>query len=97
MLQNFLSESAADENMTGNQVDSLLSLPRIGALSLRSLVNYTLPPYHMNKKDSLKMTISHRTFVVEYEDVLAKPMFWQSISCGVSADCRAALISAVPG
>ena len=30
MLQNIPSESAADDNMTDNQAESLLSLPRIG-------------------------------------------------------------------
>ena len=63
MLQNIPSEPATDENMTDNQTESLLSLPKTGARSLKSLANDILPPCYMNKRDSPKITISHLALV----------------------------------
>ena len=73
MLQNILCEPTADENKTEGQVESLLSLPRAGARSLKSLTDNTLPLCYMNKRDSAKMAISHLT-LVEYQDALSKSM-----------------------
>ena len=67
MLQNIPCEPTADEKKTDSQADSLLSLPRTEACSLKSLTNDTLPPCHMNKRDSQKTTISHLT-LKEYKD-----------------------------
>ena len=80
MLQDISSEPAADENLADNQAESLLSLPRTGARSLKSLANDTLPPCYMNKRDSLKTTISHLTRV-EYEDALSKSMLKYFLWC----------------
>ena len=73
MLQNISCEPTVDENKTDSQAESLLSLPRTGARSLKSLTNDTLPPCYINKRDSPKMTISHQT-LAEYEDSLSKSM-----------------------
>ena len=73
MLQNIPCKPTADENKTDSQAESLLSLPRTGVRSLKSLTNDTLPPCYMNKRESLKMTIFHLT-LVEYEDAQSKSM-----------------------
>ena len=80
MLQNIPCESTVDENMTDSQAESLLSLPRTGARSLKSLTNDTQPPCYMNKRDSPKMTISHLT-LIEYEDALSKSMLKYLLWC----------------
>ena len=80
MLQNIPCEPTADENKTDSQAESLLSLPRTGGCSLKSLTNDSLPPCYMNKRDSPKMTIFHLT-LVEYEDALSKSMLNYLLSC----------------
>ena len=80
MLQNIPWKLTADENMRDNQAESLLSLPRTRARSLKSLINDTLPPCYINKRDSPKMTISHLT-MVEYEDALSKLMLKYLLWC----------------
>ena len=80
MLQDIPSEPTADENNTDSQEESLLSLPRRGARSLKSLTNDTLPPCYINKKDSPKKTISYIT-LVEYEDTLSKSMLKYLLWC----------------
>ena len=80
MLQNIPCELTADENETDSQAESLLSLLRTGARSLKSLTNDTLPPCYKNKRDSPKMMISHLT-LVEYEDALSKSMLKYLLWC----------------
>ena len=80
MLKDIPSEPTADENNTDSHGESLLSLPRTGARSLKSLTNDTLPPCYMNKKDSPKMTISHLT-LVECRDALSKSMLKYLLWC----------------
>ena len=80
MLQNIPSEPTTDENNTDSQTESLLSLPRTGARSLKSLTNDTLSPCYMNKRDSPKMTISYLT-LVGYEDALSNSMLKYLLWC----------------
>ena len=95
MLQNIPSESTADENNTDSQAESLLSLPRAEARSLKSLTNDTLPPCYMNKRDRPKMTICHLT-LVEYEDALSKSMLKNLLWC-ISGLHSSTVSQQVPG
>ena len=73
MFEYITFEPAADENMTDNQVENLLSLPRTGARSLKPLANDAIPPCYINKRDISARTIFHLT-LLEYENALSKSM-----------------------